>query len=76
MLPSHPRLDRCHRSTNDPQDRLVTLSPPRHITVFTAMGRRKAGYRRLRNLLARVPGSIDLNELHVECKTLMGSVVH
>lgn len=40
------------------------------------MGRRKAGYRRLRNLLARVPGSIDLNEIHVECKTLMGSVVH
>lgn len=40
------------------------------------MGRLKVGYRRLRNLLARVWGSIDLNELHVECKTLMDSIVH
>lgn len=75
MLPlSHPRLDRYRRSTNDLQDRLVTVSPPRHITVSTAMGRLRAGYRRLRNLLARVP--FDLNELHVECKTVLGSVVH
>lgn len=39
------------------------------------MGQLKADYRRLRNRLARVPW-VDLNELHVECKTVMGSVVH
>lgn len=40
------------------------------------MGRLKAYYRRLLNLLARVLCSIDLNELHVEGKTVTGSVVN